>query len=359
MRLSTASTQRAPLQRRGRERPRPVRRRAGARPARGAPEASLVIGSPANDIGDHREWPSRVAAAARADPIGTCRRGSSSSGQQRLDAPLAVVPGTEEGGRLATELVRKMGGSRASPPASDDSVGHRAEDADRSRARARRRARSRERPVPRRRQQPCLPRLLRTSRGAPDDRRTADECAPRLHQHALQAARGLPSEGRRRRVGLAARAPRRRRRGRRRGLQGGPAADAGSAARAVPSLSPDRRCVRLPQPRVRGLGGRRRDRDDRHARGRRGDQDVRRLDGSRRVSVVQRQRLPDDDAARRRGRQRLHARARRGTLRRDSRAGAGLHRAEGRHERQHSGGAGDRRQDRRSAHRPVRVGRRT
>ena len=113
-------------------------------------------------------------------------------------------------------------------------------------------------------------------------------------------------------------------RGRRRGggrrLQGRPQADAGPAARAVPALPADRRGVRLPQPGVRGLGGRRRDRDARHARGRRGPEDVRRLDRPRRVPALQREHLADDDAARRRGRQRLHARARRGALRHHARS---------------------------------------
>ena len=53
-------------------------------------------------------------------------------------------------------------------------------------------------------------------------------------------------------------------------------ADAGPAARAVPALPADRRGVRLPQPRVRGLGGGRRDRDARDAR--------RHARGSRRAS---------------------------------------------------------------------------
>ena len=42
------------------------------------------------------------------------------------------------------------------------------------------------------------------------------------------------------------------------------------------------------------------------------DQDLRRLDRPGRVSALQREHLPDDDAARGRGRQRLHAGARRG-----------------------------------------------
>ncbi len=55
--------------------------------------------------------------------------------------------------------------------------------------------------------------------------------------------------------------------------------------------------------------------------------------------------------------QRLHARARRAPLRRPARPGAGLHRAEGRHLRQHPGRPRDRRQDGRTADRPVRLAR--
>ena len=71
---------------------------------------------------------------------------------------------------------------------------------------------------------------------------------------------------------------------------------------------------------VAGLGGRRR---DRHAlahrrRGRRAD--VRRVDRPRRVPAGVRQRLPDDDAARRRGPAGLHAGARGGAARHPARA---------------------------------------
>ena len=68
-----------------------------------------------------------------------------------------------------------------------------------------------------------------------------------------------------------------------------------------------------------------------------GHQDVRRLHRPRRVPARLRERVPDDDAARRRRRPRLHARAGRAALRRPARPGAGLHRAQGRHERQHPG----------------------
>ena len=64
-------------------------------------------------------------------------------------------------------------------------------------------------------------------------------------------------------------------------------------------------------------------------------QHVRRLHRPRRVPALQREHLADDDAARRRGRPRLHARARRAPLRRPPRPGAGLHRPQGRHLGQH------------------------
>ena len=57
----------------------------------------------------------------------------------------------------------------------------------------------------------------------------------------------------------------------------------------------------------------------------------------------------------RRGRQRLHAGARRAPLRDPARPGARLHRAQGRHVRQHPGRPGDRRQDRRATDRAVRL----
>ena len=91
------------------------------------------------------------------------------------------------------------------------------------------------------------------------------------------------------------------------------APDAGSPARAVPALPADRRGVRVPEPRVRGLGGGRRDRDARNARGRR--------PGSRRASSPPTA-TPSSSCSEniclmmtprgRRGRARVHARARRG-----------------------------------------------
>ena len=126
------------------------------------------------------------------------------------------------------------------------------------------------RALPRRRQQPRLPRLLRAARGARDLRRPARRRAARLHEHALQAARRLPPARRSRSPGTRGRctAPRSPRaadvvykEGRR------PMPDL--LRRAVPALPADRRGVRLREPRVRGLGGRRRDRDARDARRRR------------------------------------------------------------------------------------------
>ena len=224
---------------------------------------------------------------------------------------------------------------------------------DRRGAPARRRPRARRAAVPRRRQQPRLPRVLRAARGAPDDGRPADERAAGLHEHALQAPLRLPAARRRGRLGHATDAPD----GDRRDLQGGPAPDAGPAAGAVPALPADRRGVRLSQPRVRGLGGGRRDRDARDARGRDRNPDLCRLDRPRRVPALQRERLADDDPARGRRRPRLHARARRAALRRAPRPGAGLHRAEGGHLGQHPGDPRDRGQDRGPADRAVRVAR--
>ena len=77
----------------------------------------------------------------------------------------------------------------------------------------------------------------------------------------------------------------------------------------------------------------------------RGHQHVRRLDRPRRLPALLGEHLADDDPARGRRRQRLHARARRGALRGAARSGARLHRPQGRHLRQHPGRPGDRRQD--------------
>ena len=158
-------------------------------------------------------------------------------------------------------------------------------------------------------------------------------------------------------MGLEPDAAPRGRRGSGPGLQAGTSADARPAARAVSALPPDRGGVRLPQPRVRGLGGGRRDRDARHPRGRGGREDDRRLDRPRRLPALLREHRPDDDAARRRGRERLHARAGRAPLRDPPRPDSGFHRAQGRHVRQHPGRPRDRRQDRRPADRPVRLAR--
>ena len=95
----------------------------------------------------------------------------------------------------------------------------------------------------RRREQPRLPGVLRPARGARDERGLLDERVARLHEHALQAPGRLQAEGRRRRLGHACSPPGRDLRG----LQVGAAADAGSPARAISTLPPDRRGLRLPE----------------------------------------------------------------------------------------------------------------
>ena len=87
------------------------------------------------------------------------------------------------------------------------------------------------------------------------------------------------------------------------------------------------------------------------------DPHLRRLDRPRRVPALQREHLPDDDPARRRGRPRLHAGAGRAPLRHPPRPGAGLHRSQGRHVGQHPGHPRHRRQDGRAADRAVRLAR--
>ncbi len=211
--------------------------------------------------------------------------------------------------------------------------------------------------VPRRREQPRVPRVLRAPGGAPDHRRSAYERAARLHEHALQAPRGLRPEGRRGRVGHAPRAPCRDRGGCRGRLQGRAQADARPAAGAVPALSPDRRGLRLQQPRVRGVGGRRRDRDAGDPGGRCGHPHRRGLDRPGRLPALLAEREPDDDAARRLRRPGLHAGARRAAVRRPPGPGPRLHRPEGRHLGQHPRSPRHRRQDRRTADRAVRVAR--
>ena len=205
--------------------------------------------------------------------------------QQRLDVPVPRVHVSQQAGRLVQVLLGE----------GDELEGHRRgtipslrepEDAYGRGAAARRRPRARGGAVPRRRQQPRLPRLLRAARGAGDDRGLPDERAARVHEHALQAPRRLPAQGRRGRLGHAPGPPSRAARH----LQERPPADARPPARAVPALPADRGGVRLPEPRVRGVGGRRRDRDARDARagGRRAH--VRRLDRPRRVPARERHR---------------------------------------------------------------------
>ena len=185
-------------------------------------------------------------------------------------------------------------------------------------ARPRRRAGARGGSLPRRRQQPRLQGVFRAARGARDERRLSHERAARLHEHARQAALGLPPAGRRGGLGHEARAPH----GHLRRVQVRPPPDARSAARAVAVLQADRGGLRLPQPRVRRLGGGRRHRHSGDPRRRGGRAHVRRLDRPRRVPAGHGERLPDDDAARRRRRARLHARARHRAPRRAAREGS-------------------------------------
>ena len=156
-------------------------------------------------------------------------------------------------------------------------------------------------------------------------------------------------------MGHAARAPCRGRRGGRRRLQGGPSPDGRSAAGAVPALPADRRGVRVPQPRVRGLGGGRRDRNVGDAGRSSRREDMRRVDRPRRVPARLRERVSDDDAARRERRAGVHAGARRGALRNPAGADPRFHRAQGRHLRQHPWRSRHRRQDGRAADRAVRL----
>ena len=108
---------------------------------------------------------------------------------------------------------------------------------------------------------------------------------------------------------------------------------------------------------ARGLRGRRRDRHAEPARGRAGDRNLRDLARSRRLPARVRQRLRAALAARRDGRARLHARARRGPLRHPAEAHARLHRAQGRHLRRHPGRPRHRRQDGLGAARALRLAR--
>ena len=290
------------------ERQRQLRRRARCQPARRAARARSLPVKPAPPTlraTDRREG----SAAPLGSPPRRPSRGPGRGGRNTR---------ASAGAEATTTRLPEMRGTRGTAGFKQRSEYTRTdvpEDAHGRRARPERRARPRRRALPRRRQQPRLPRLLRAAGGARDERGLPDRRAARLREHALQAPLRLPAEGRRGRLGHAPGAPRGAGRGGRGRLQGGAPADAGSPARAVPALPADRRRVRLPEPRVRGLGGGRRDRDARDARRRGRHQDVRRLDRPRRVPARLGERLPDDDAARRERRQRLHARARRGAVR--------------------------------------------
>ena len=242
-----------------------------------------------------------------------------------------------------------------SPLAADHPLGYAAHGGDRQAVPAegpepRRRARQAVRRLPGRRQRACLPGVLRPARGAPDGGGPPDERPPGPGQHVHADAHGLPAADGARGVGLQADRPARDR-GR---LQGPPKADARPAAAAAAVVRAGGRGVRLPQPEGRGEGGRRHHRHPRpDGRGCRA-QGLRGLDRPRRVPARLRQRLHHDDPARRAGRRRLHARADHPALRDRPRRDPRLHRAQGRHVRQHRRRPGDRRQDRRRAPRPVR-----
>ncbi len=126
--------------------------------------------------------------------------------QQRLDVAVPRVHVGQQAGRASRwssengTSSRAIGAGRYPRPCEP-------EDPDGRRAAARRRPCARGGALPRRRQQPRLPRLLRAARGAGDDRGLPDERAARVHEHALQAPLRLPAEGRRGGVGHAPRAP--------------------------------------------------------------------------------------------------------------------------------------------------------
>ena len=198
------------------------------------------------------------------------RRTVSASGVGAGSHPALELPdasrGSDRSGPCKRVHGRRYGARRL--------ASHEPEGGERGGAAARRCPGARGGALHRRRQQPRLPGVLRAPRGARDDGGTPDERAARVHEHALQAARRLQAPRRRRRVGYATGPPARGLGG----VQGRTPADAGSPAGAVPALPSARRGVRLPEPRVRRLGGRRRDRDRGDARRRGRAQDVRRLD---------------------------------------------------------------------------------
>ena len=118
------------------------------------------------------------------------RRGSRGSRrEQRLGLEVPLVARRRAAARRPRRVLVGEAAERSLAPGVKD-VGHtstHAEDADGRRAAARRRAGARVRALPRRRQQPRVPRLLRAARGARDERGLPDERAARLHEHALQA----------------------------------------------------------------------------------------------------------------------------------------------------------------------------
>ena len=148
---------------------------------RAAPRTSSSSGGPSS--GKRRASRTAAATSATIWPGGGGRSTTASSGTFRTATPDPARRGTRATAGDVTaveeEAANRLDGD--------------AEDAHRRGAGARRRAREGLRALPRRRQQPRLPRLLRAARGARDDRGLPDERPPRLHEHALQAAPGLPA----------------------------------------------------------------------------------------------------------------------------------------------------------------------
>ena len=251
-------------------------RRAAAR--RGTSDSS---GSPASG----NRSASRTAAPTSA--IGALRRSgrrSTTASSPRHDRDARAGDERDPLHRASQPADAGRGAGTAGASGSVDSR-RVAEDADRGGAPARRRPRARRRALPRRRQQPRLPRLLRAARGARDERGLATNALLGFTNMLFK----LLSDYRPKGVAVAW-DTRPVHRTRDLGDYKVTAGRCRTSARAVPVLPPDRRGVRLPQPRVRGLGGRRRHRDARDG-GRRGrDQHLSRLDRPRRLPARHRER---------------------------------------------------------------------
>ena len=208
--------------------------------------------------------------------------------------------------------------------------------------------------VPDRRQQPRLPRLLRPPGVDRDRGRAADERDLRVRLDDGQDPDRPLAEGGDRRLGQGLVGARERLRGVQVAAQVAP----GPAARAVAAPRSARRGVRLSQRRGRGFRGRRRDRHPDPPGVRRRDPGDDRLRRPRRLPAGPRRGPGDDHLARGHRHEGLRPRRRDRALRRAAGAGHRLHRAQGRHLRQHPGRPRDRRQDRRPAAAAVRLARR-